>query len=88
MKLYELPQRTEKGVKIYPLRSVSIEDGKELNDIVILFHHLDGMYSYCTLLDKDGDTVLFKDGTKAVMHLSAATPLKRHADGYKIDWSK
>lgn len=87
MKLYELPQRTEEGVKIYADEPITVGD-KEYKDAVIIFHHLDGMYSYCTLVDKEGDAILHKDGSRAVMHLQAATPLLKHEDGYKIDWSK
>lgn len=86
-KLYELPQRSETPPKIYSDEPITVGK-KKYENVVILFHHLDGMYSYCTLLNKEGDTILHTDGTKAVMHLQAATPLIKHKDGYRIDWSK
>lgn len=66
MKLYELPR--DKGVKIYGFKD------KEDKDLVIIFGHLDGMYSYCWI---EGDT-------KAVVHLNASTPLEEYKDGYKV----
>lgn len=69
IKLYNLPQKVEGGIKIHGLK----DDNKK--DIVVLFHHLDGMYSYCTI-----------EGTKKVVHLSASTPLVELEDGeYRID---
>lgn len=61
MKLYDIP----KGSKI------KIAEG------IITFHHLDGMYSYCTC-----DWV--KEGENNVAHISAATPLKKVGDYYEI----
>lgn len=58
-KLYDIPQ----GSKIY----VESSDGSTY----ITFHHLDGMYSYCTT----------EKG--AVVHLGATCPLEKHRDGYK-----
>ena len=76
IKLYNLPQRVEGGIKIHGLKD------KDDNDIVVLFHHLDGAYSYCTVQnpeapnDTDGD----------VVHLSASTPLVELGnDEYKIE---
>lgn len=87
MKLYELPQRTETGVKIYADKEITV--GKKVyKDAIVLFHHLDNMYSYCTLTDKEGETILHKDGSKAVIHLQAITPLIEYKDGYRIDWGK
>ena len=74
MKLYELPQRAEKPPKIYCDEPITVGK-KEYKEAVILFDHLDGMYSYCTLIDKEGDAILHEDGTRAVMHLQATTPL-------------
>jgi hypothetical protein len=72
IKLYNLPQRVEGGLKIHGLK-----DDKD-KDIVVLFHHLDGMYSYCTI-----------EGTDKVVHLSASTPLITLGKGeYKIDEEK
>jgi hypothetical protein len=71
MKLYDLP-RSEEGTKIYGLK------GKDNEDLVIRFYHLDGMYSYCKAFDEKGKEL----GT---VHLSAGTPLKKFKDGYTID---
>lgn len=69
IKLMHLPQRVKGGVKIHGLKD---SDNK---DVVILFHHLDGMYSYCTF-----------EGTDTVLHLSASTPLVELKNGeYQID---
>lgn len=51
MKLYEVPRNT--FVKVIseaqsPIDSFPIPIGQ-----VIKFHHVDGMYSYCTTLDKE-----------------------------------
>ena len=71
MKLYDLPQRTEKGVKLYGLKSVAGDD------LVIIFDHIDGMYSYCWVLDVN-------DNRDKIVHLSAITPVKKYKDGYKV----
>lgn len=63
--------------KLYNILKGSRIYGEQLDDgtpIVIIFDHLDGMYSYC---------YLEHDHSKLV-HLSASTPLKVHKDGYKI----
>lgn len=62
MKLYGI----EKGSKIY------------IEDVVVIFDHLDGMYSYC--YDQNDKTKL--------LHLSASTPLEAYKDGYKIEETK
>lgn len=59
MKLYDI----KKGSKIY------------VEDVVVIFDHLDGMYSYC--YDQ-------KDKTK-LLHLAGYTPLEVYKDGYKIE---
>ena len=70
MKLYELPR--DKGVKIYGFKD------KEDKDLVIIFGHLDGAYSYCWIKDEvNGDT-------DQIVHLSASTPLEEYKDGYKV----
>lgn len=61
MKLYEIPE----GSKI------KIDEG------IITFHHIDGMYSYCTF-----DDGLTED---SVVHLSANLPLKKVGDYYEIN---
>lgn len=66
MKLYELPR--DKGVKIYGLEPDGDKDG------VIIFGHLDGMYSYCWV---EGDE-------SKIVHLGASTELKKLKDGYEV----
>lgn len=68
MKLYELPR--DKGIRIKA--EVSNENGK-LGDFII-FHHIDGAYSYCTV----------EGNPDKVCHLSANTELKQVGDYYEI----
>lgn len=65
-KLCELPEK--QNVKLY--FDDNIEDKK---DIVVIFDHIDGFYSYCWLEE---------DKTKLV-HIKATTLFKRYKDGYK-----
>ena len=65
-KLYELPEY--QNVKLY--FDDNIENKK---DIVVIFDHIDGFYSYCWLE---------KDKTQLV-HIRATTLFKRYKDGYK-----
>ena len=65
MKLYEIPR----GSRI----KTTLNSGKEC---FVTFHHLDGMYSYCTLDDGDPDNVV---------NLSVNTPLKIVDDYYVIE---
>lgn len=65
MRLYEIPEQS----KIY---SDYISDGSSY----IIFHYLDGMYSYC-VTEKGG-----------VINLSGSTPLKEKGDGYEIDYGQ
>lgn len=76
LKLYNLPQRTENGI---PIHGAKAQDSGE--DIVLLFHHLDGMYSYCTVQDPEAPN----DKTGKVVHLSASTPLVYEDGKYRID---
>jgi hypothetical protein len=66
MKLYNLPQNVEGGL---PIHNVDV-DGKK---ITILFHHLDGMYSNCTI-----------KGTNKVVHLDATTPIIYEDGEYRV----
>lgn len=59
MKLYEIPE----GSKI------KTEKG------IITFHHIDGMYSFCTADGVTGNNIV---------HLNASTPLKKEGDYYEI----
>lgn len=60
MKLYKIPER--QNVKIY------------IDNQVIIFDHIDGLYSYCWLEE---------DKTK-IVHLKATIDLKKYRDGYKV----
>ena len=59
LRLYELPEH--QGVKLY------------IEDKVIVFDHLDGLYSYCWI---DGDK-------NKVVHINACTLFKKYKDGYR-----
>lgn len=65
-KLYELPEH--QNIKLY------FDDNIEsIKDIVVIFDHIDGLYSYCWLEE---------DKTK-IIHIKATTPFKKYKDGYK-----
>ena len=59
MKLYQLPER--QNIKLY------------IDNQVIIFDHLDGVYSYCWLED-----------TKDIVHIKNSINLEKYKDGYKI----
>jgi len=61
MKLQDIP----KGSKI------KVEEG------IITFHHLDGMYSYCT--------ADWRKKEESIIHLSRMTPLKKEGDYYFME---
>ena len=66
-KLYELPEK--QNIKLY------FDDNIEgIKDIVVIFDHIDGMYSYCWLEE---------DKTK-IIHIKATTLFKKYKDGYKF----
>lgn len=64
--LYDIP--CESRIKA----ETTNDDGTKAGDFII-FHHLDGMYSFCTI-----------EGTKDVVHLSASQPLKKVGDYYEL----
>ena len=63
-RLYEIEEY--KGVKLY----VEDEAGKE---IVIIFGHIDGLYSYCWL----------EEDREKIVHIKATSLFKKYKDGYK-----
>ena len=67
MKLYEIPK--ESRIKA----ETSNKEGK-LGDFII-FHHLDGMYSYCSVEGKP----------EKICHLSANQELKKVDDYYELN---
>lgn len=69
-KLYDIP----KGSKIYGLQAF-VGGSRIARDAVIIFDHVDGMYSYCTI-----------EGAPEAgpVHLNATTPLEAFKDGYKV----
>ena len=70
-KLYELPEN--QNIKLY------FDDNIEnIKDIVVIFGHLDGFYSYCWL-EKDKNKIV---------HIKATTEFKKYKDGYKYVESK
>jgi len=73
MKLHEIPEGSKIKVECYDAEDKKIGD-------VITFHHVDGMYSYCTV-----------DGVEEnnLVHLSVMTPLKKIGDDlYEIEAEK
>lgn len=76
MKLYELER--DKNIKIYiqDTASWTEENGDEVSLVnpVVVFGHIDGMYSYCWL----------EKYPEKLVHLNASTPLEKHKDGYRI----
>lgn len=62
-RLYELPEK--QNVKLY------FDD--EIKDIVVIFDHIDGFYSYCWL----------EEDRNQLIHLKATTLFKKYKDGYK-----
>lgn len=58
-KLYELPEY--KNVKLY------------IDDKVVIFDHIDGMYSFCWL----------EEDKNKIVHIKAWTLFKKYKDGYK-----
>lgn len=66
MKLYEMPER--QNIKLY--FDDNIENKK---DIVVIFDHIDGFYSYCWL----------EEDKSKIIHIKATTKFKKYKDGYK-----
>lgn len=64
--LYDIPR--ESRIKA----ETRDDNGEKLGDFII-FHHLDGMYSYCTV-----------EGTDKVCHLGATQKLKKVGDYYEL----
>ena len=58
-KLYELPEH--KNIKLY------------FDDQVVIFDHIDGMYSYCWL----------EEDRSKIVHIKAWTLFEEYKDGYK-----
>lgn len=59
-KLYELPEN--QNVKLY------------FDDKVVIFGHLDGLYSYCWL----------EEDKNKIVHINANTLFQEYEDGYKF----
>lgn len=60
MKLYELPER--QNIKLY------------IDNQIVIFDHIDGLYSYCWLE---------KDKIK-IVHIKNYLEFKKYKDGYKL----
>lgn len=63
-RLYELPER--QNTKLY------FEDENK-NKIVVIFDHLDGLFSYCWL----------EEDKSKLVHIKATTSFRKYKDGYK-----
>jgi len=70
MRLFEIPNGSK--LKL----SVS-KDGESFGEETITFHHVDGMYSFCTV-------DAWPEGEN-VCHLSAVAPMKKVDDHYELD---
>lgn len=68
IQLYELPR--DKNIKIYGYKQYTLDNKGD--DIVIIFGHIDGMYSYCWI-----------ENTDKLVQLPATLKLKKYKDGYK-----
>lgn len=62
----------KKDSKIYGLEPNGDKDG------VVVFDHIDGMYSLCYAYNGDGTRI------EGLIHLNAMTPLVEYKDGYKV----
>ena len=67
MYLYQIPKQSK--IKL----DLNIQKGAMLT-----FHHVDGMYSYCTIDNME------KDEAYNVVHLSVMTPLKKKGKYYVL----
>jgi hypothetical protein len=61
-KLYQLPEKS----KLY------------IGDEVVIFGHIDGLYSYCWL----------ENDKKRIVHIKATTMFRKYRDGYKYQEEK
>lgn len=59
MKLYEIPER--QNIKLY------------FDNMIAIFDHIDGFYSYCWL----------EEDKNKIIHIKATTEFKKYKDGYK-----
>jgi hypothetical protein len=59
MKLYEIPER--QNIKLY------------FDNIIVIFDHIDGFYSYCWL----------EEDKNKIVHIKTTTEFKKYKDGYK-----
>lgn len=75
IKLYNVPQRVEGGIKIYGYSSPAMDLP---DDVVLLFDHMDSMYSNLTI---EGD----ESEDPTIINLKATQPLVEYKDGYMIE---
>lgn len=69
MKLYEIPKKS------VIVADATSGEGKTIKDAHIVFHHLDGAYSYCTVNELDN----------APVHIACYQELELQNDGtYKL----
>ena len=59
-KLYELPEN--QNIKLY------------IDDKIVIFEHLDGLYSYCYL----------EENKNKIVHIKATANFEKYKDGYKM----
>lgn len=71
MRLYDLPRDSKLKMKL-----TLVKNGDQETEEVITFHHVDGMYSLCTI-----DSLPEGENT---MHLSAVSSWKKDGDYYVL----
>jgi len=76
-RLFEL----KKGAEIHGLE-LRPEGKGTIKDAVIVFDHVDGMYSYNTVRLASGEMLTNDDGSESVVHLANGAWLKQVGDHY------
>jgi hypothetical protein len=71
-----------KGSKIHGL-SVKAGGLRE-QEVIVKFNHVDGMYSYNTVLDLKGKEILNKERKPIILHLAAYLLLKKVGRHYVV----
>lgn len=78
-RLYDLA----KGTHIYGL-DAKVDGAKKHQPIIVEFDHVDGMYSFNYVLDLDGNKILTKDNSPAIVHIANTSILKKVGDHFEM----
>ena len=79
IRLWELARGSEiHGLEVRP------EGMKPVKNIIIIFDHTDGLYSFNTIKDEKGKKVLNKNGNQAIVHLGNSLILKKVDGHYEV----